>query len=312
MDTWQAEGGLPHNSVTAVLQTWDGYLWVGTSNGLARFDGVRFTTFRSADTPGLRSNRILCLYEDAYGALWIGTDGGGLACYHSGQFTALGSEEGLSSATVLCLGEDEAGRLWVGTDSGLNLYEAGRFTTFFKTDGLPDDRVTAICQPIGLPPVIATGDGLCQYRREALAAFEAPLPPEAKTNLTCLREDHERRLWMGGETGLFQLPAAGTNDAGQPLQVQPGAVLALVERKEHEMWFGTRFGELYRVVTGENTWRVEVIWRSQRSVTALCEDREGNLWVGLRGKVCSVSSTAGCGWCLGRKLKPPEARHVFS
>ena len=113
IDSWQTDAGLPHNSVTAVLQSWDGYLWVGTSNGLARFDGVRFTTFRSPDTPGLRSNRILCLYEDAYGALWIGTDGGGLTCYHSGQFTALGSEQGLSSDTVLCLGEDDAGRLWV-------------------------------------------------------------------------------------------------------------------------------------------------------------------------------------------------------
>ena len=256
----------------------------GTSNGLARFDGLRFTTFRSGDTPGLRSNRILCLYEDAYGALWIGTDGGGLACYHSGQFTALGSEEGLSSDTVLCLGEDAAGRLWVGTDSGLNLHEAGRFTTFFKPDGLPDDRVTAICQPIGLPLLISTRQKLCQYRREALAAFEAPLSPGVQTNLTCLREDHTGRLWMGGETGLCRLPAAGTNDAGPQLQVQPKAVLALVERKYHEMWFGTGFGELGRVVTDESTLRAEVIWRSQLSVTALCEDREGNLWVGTGGE----------------------------
>lgn len=284
VDTWLAEAGLPHNSVTAILQTWDGYLWVGTSNGLARFDGVRFTTFRSADTPGLRSNHILCLYEDAYGALWIGTDGGGLACYHSGRFTALGSEQGLSSDTVLCLGGDEAGRLWVGTDSGLNLHEAGRFTTFFKTDGLPDDRVTAICQPIGLPLLISTGHRLSQYRREALAAFEAPLPPGAQTNLTCLREDRDGRLWIASEAGLFRLPAAGGSDAGRSLQVQAGAVLALVERKEGQMWFGTRFGELCRVATIENTLRVEVIWRSQHSVTALCEDREGNLWVGTAGE----------------------------
>lgn len=283
VDSWQAEGGLPHNSVTAVLQTWDGYLWVGTSNGLARFDGVRFTTFRSADTPGLRSNRILCLYEDAYGALWIGTDGGGLACYYSGQFIALGPEEGLSSATVLCLGEDEAGRLWAGTDSGLNLCEAGRLTTFFKTDGLPDDQVTAICQPIGLPAIIATGQGLCQYRREALGAFEAPLPPGAQAKLTCVLQDYDRRLWMGGEAGLFRLSAAGTNGEARPLQVYSRGVLAAVERKDREMWFGTRVGELCRVVTGDNTVRVEVIWRSQHSVTALCEDREGNLWVGTAG-----------------------------
>ena len=72
--TWQAEDGLPQNTVNCIAQTRDGYLWVGTSNGLARFDGVRFVTFRSADTPGLRSNRIRCLYEDLRGVLWIGTE----------------------------------------------------------------------------------------------------------------------------------------------------------------------------------------------------------------------------------------------
>ena len=81
MDTWQTEAGLPHNSVTAILQAGDHYLWVGTSNGLARFDGVRFATYRAVDEPGLRSNRILCLYEDSRGSLWIGTEDGGLARY---------------------------------------------------------------------------------------------------------------------------------------------------------------------------------------------------------------------------------------
>jgi ligand-binding sensor domain-containing protein len=282
VDVWQAEAGLPHNAVTAVLQTWDGYLWIGTSNGLARFDGVRFTTFRSPDTPGLRSNRILCLLEDSYGSLWIGTDGGGLSCYHAGQFTALGSEEGLSSDTVLCLGEDAAGRLWVGTDSGLNLQDAGRLITFFKTDGLPDDRVTAICQRPDRPLLIATGHKLCQYRREALEPFAAPLPQEAQTNVTCMRVDREGWLWMGSEAGLGRLPAAGAKDADQPLHLRQGAALALAER--NGMWFGTRAGELCRLVTNGPALQAEVICRLQHSVTALCADREGNLWAGSAGE----------------------------
>jgi len=76
VDSWQIDAGLPHNSVTAIQQTEDGYLWLGTSNGLARFDGVRFTTFRAMDNPGLKSNRILCLDEDPQGVLWIGTEEG--------------------------------------------------------------------------------------------------------------------------------------------------------------------------------------------------------------------------------------------
>src|SRR6516165_8933378 len=78
LDVWTAESGLPQNTVRDVLQTRDGYLWVATLDGLARFDGVRFTVFNKANSPGLSSNRILALYEDRQGDLWIGLDDGGL------------------------------------------------------------------------------------------------------------------------------------------------------------------------------------------------------------------------------------------
>ena len=74
--TWQVEQGLPQNKVTAVVQTHDGYLWVGTYNGLARFDGIRFTVFNDNNTPGLRSSRVTSLFEAGDGTLWIGTESG--------------------------------------------------------------------------------------------------------------------------------------------------------------------------------------------------------------------------------------------
>src|SRR5208337_1989048 len=74
---WQTEQGLPQNSVNALLQDHDGYLWVGTFGGLVGFDGERFRALRLTDIPGLRSLRILSLYESRSAALWIGTGGGG-------------------------------------------------------------------------------------------------------------------------------------------------------------------------------------------------------------------------------------------
>ena len=74
--TWQMEQGLPQNKVTAVVQTRDGYLWVGTYNGLARFDGVRFTVFNGKNTPELHNRRITSLFEATDGTLWIGTESG--------------------------------------------------------------------------------------------------------------------------------------------------------------------------------------------------------------------------------------------
>src|SRR5205814_1011613 len=87
--TWQIEQGLPQNKVTAVVQTRDGYLWAGTFNGLARFDGVRFTVFDDNNTPELHSSRITSLFEAGDGALWIGTESGDVSRYQDGHFVAV-------------------------------------------------------------------------------------------------------------------------------------------------------------------------------------------------------------------------------
>jgi ligand-binding sensor domain-containing protein/signal transduction histidine kinase len=283
VDTWQTDGGLPQNSVTCIAQTRDGYLWVGTANGLARFDGVRFTTFRVGDSLGLRSNRILCLYEDTGGALWVGTEGGGLARYERGQFTSLTSADGLASDTVLCLGEDQAGALWVGTDSGLNRRQGGNLTTFYKTDGLPDDRVNAICQPGGEPLLFATEKGLSLFNRDLLATVQTAWPAAAYRQVRFLRTDREGSLWMGGDAGLFQSRAGGAPASDQTLQVWQQAVLSFIERSAGEIWFGTSQGEILRLASRGNSVVPERVWEVQLPVTALCEDREGNLWIGTAG-----------------------------
>jgi ligand-binding sensor domain-containing protein/signal transduction histidine kinase len=86
-DLWTSDNDLPNSSVTAIAQTPDGYLWVGTENGLARFDGVRFVNFDSANTPGLKHSRVLGLFTDKQGALWINTYDGTLTSFRDGVFT---------------------------------------------------------------------------------------------------------------------------------------------------------------------------------------------------------------------------------
>ncbi len=281
VDNWQVEDGLPHNTVTCVLQSAAGYLWVGTLNGLARFDGVRFTTFRTADNPALRSNRILCLHEDVSGVLWIGTDGGGLVSWHNGLFTSFGSEAGLSSETVLCLEDGAEGELWIGTDSGLNLRQAERFSTFFKTDGLPDDRVNALCLPRGSGVLCATGKGLSEYRRQAFKVLDDSILEGAPPAFNCLRAAREGGFWAGGESGLFYAPGVGAASKFQKLPTT--GVLAVLERRDGEVWFGTRAGEVRRRSNQPGDLASEIVWRGQYPVAALCEDREGNVWLGATG-----------------------------
>jgi ligand-binding sensor domain-containing protein len=94
-DVWNTENGLPQNSVNAIVQTRDGYLWLATMDGLARFDGVRFTVFSMANTAGIKSNRLIALCVDDAGVLWIGTEDGGVIRYKDRAFTTYTTADGL-------------------------------------------------------------------------------------------------------------------------------------------------------------------------------------------------------------------------
>src|SRR5262249_50060953 len=130
-DVWLEDQGLPQSSVDGIVQTPDGYLWIGTQQGLARFDGVRFAVFDSKNTPQMTNEYIWTLLVDHEGTLWIGTYGGGLLQYKNGKFRAFTKKDGLSNDIVRCLFEDTAGNLWIGTDDGgLNRFKNDQFQTF--------------------------------------------------------------------------------------------------------------------------------------------------------------------------------------
>ncbi len=169
VESWQTDSGLPHNHVTSIEQTMDGYLWIGTSNGVARFDGVRFTTYRSTDYPELRDNVVLSLCEDREGVLWLGTQHGGLSRYANGGFTSIDFSEGLPAEPVLCIGEDSAGSLWVGTASGLS---HSRNRNFFQSDLLPGSPVHHISQPQRSSVLFAARKGIHQLRLGRVEPYE--------------------------------------------------------------------------------------------------------------------------------------------
>ena len=125
MRGWGAAEGLPQQTVNALLQTRDGYLWVGTQDGLFRFDVVRFVPFDGEKVPELASNWVTALLEDRLGRLWVGTYGGGLSVRDGHSWYHLGPTEGLPGRNVQALCEDEAHRIWVGTEAGLAVCDPG-------------------------------------------------------------------------------------------------------------------------------------------------------------------------------------------
>ena len=113
---WTTQQGLPTNVVRALAQTPDGFLWVGTLSGLARFDGVEFDVFDLTNTPELGAALVLTLHVGPTGTLWIGTQGGGVTSYHDGEFERItGTEPG----HVIAMAEDRKGNAWLGGHHGL-------------------------------------------------------------------------------------------------------------------------------------------------------------------------------------------------
>src|SRR5689334_15958883 len=126
-DHWTTDNGLPQNTVRQILQARDGYLWLTTFDGLARFDGVRFTVFDKGNTPAITNNRLTALYEDKDGTLWIGADQGEVVSYRAGVFTSYASAGGPRGVTIGSFRRDFNDELIILAGSGAYYLRAGTF-----------------------------------------------------------------------------------------------------------------------------------------------------------------------------------------
>lgn len=123
---WTENNGLPQNSVNDIIQTRDGYIWVATFGGLARFDGTKFTVFDKFNSPGLASNRILTLFQDRDGGLWIGTERG-LSYYKNGSFKTFSKKDGFSMYDNVRVFQDKKGVIWLFAYPVFYQFHDGRF-----------------------------------------------------------------------------------------------------------------------------------------------------------------------------------------
>src|SRR5438093_799992 len=210
LDVWLTRDGLPQNSVRALVQTRDGYLWLGTWGGLARFDGVRFAVFSGANTPALRDSRITALLEDADGSLWIGTAAagdiwiaarGGLTRVHGGRVTTFGQAQGFPADAALSICADRDGNLWIGTSGGgLVRMRGERFDALTARDGLSNDVIPALFEDAEGSLWIGSNDGLNQLRdtRFTVVTAREGLTADAVTSVLPAADGS---LWIGTDGG---------------------------------------------------------------------------------------------------------------
>jgi signal transduction histidine kinase/ligand-binding sensor domain-containing protein len=276
---WQDQHGLPQNGVNAVVRTRDGYLWVGTFEGAARFDGVRFTIFDNSNTPALRvSHQILAMLEDRAGNLWLGTNGGGLIRYRDEQFQVYDTTNGLANNHIRSLLEDRAGNLWIATDGGLSCWREGRFTNFHRPDGLPNEQTWALAEDATGAIWVGTDNGLARVADGRLTVYPAP-QNSPWSAIHALLVDHTGMLWVGSfGNGLYQYRAGKFQPCFPALA--SAFIRTLYQDRAGNVWAGTR-GQGLALLQGDRcTFYSRSDGLPSDSIVAIQEDSEGDLWLG--------------------------------
>ncbi|HWF45962.1 MAG TPA: two-component regulator propeller domain-containing protein, partial [Bryobacteraceae bacterium] len=283
-DVWTTESGLPQSSVLAIAQTPDGYLWLGTEEGLLRFDGVRFVTFDKRNTPSLQSDEVDALLVDRRGDLWMGTRGGGLVLLSGGVFKTFTIRDGLSNDSVQGLYEDERGDLWMATDGGgLNRLSHGKFSVYTTKDGLADNAVFSVCGDHSGGIWVATHGGLSHRVNGRFINFSANngLP---SNDIRSLYADAVDSLWIGTNgAGLVHLTATGTNTYTTKNGLSDNHIWSIFKDSAGSLWLGTGGGGVTRLHNGEFSRFTRKEGFSGEEVWAITEDREGSLWIGSAG-----------------------------
>ena len=268
VETWGVEKGLPQITVMAIAQDADGYLWVGTQAGLARFDGVQFRRFEREDVLNMDS-MIQALLADPQGRLWIGTAKGLLVLEH-GRIRPLSAPAGIAHFPVAALALSE-GRLVVAGPDGLYVPDGQRLR---RLRALPGPATSLLAEGAVL---WAGGPGqVLRIEGDRVQAFPLPasLPGASVSHLARFDGD----LWAGTRSGLLRLHAGHWEVVAGRDGGQVRAIEALAADRSGNLWLATP-QYLERLRPGQAPERIEN-QPGSIAVRALFEDQDGNLWLG--------------------------------
>lgn len=329
--TWQSDEGLPDNTVMGVAQTPDGFLWVATKTGLARFDGVQFRQF-PVTAPGAMTGNIKTIVTDRSGCVWVAKDQGVVVCVNQGRTTTvIGQEHADTDTGVRVLAVDAEGAVWVSYLGGEVLrIQDGQVRSFTAEDGLPEGGLCRwaldgtgclwfskggwvgvfqgdkfrLLKQIGNDLIAGAREGgllgysgrqFWKYTEEKGLVDISALPASVPiVTPTALREDPDGCLWLGtAEAGLYRVERTGATTA----ILQQQTILNLTEDREGSLWVGTRGGGLSQLkprVAELLTTGSAIPFQPVRSV---CQDTDGGLWA-VAWPNGEVMRSVGQGWTL--------------
>jgi signal transduction histidine kinase/ligand-binding sensor domain-containing protein len=285
--SWAMESGLPQNTVQALAQTTDGFVWIGTEAGLVRFDGVSFTVFDRNSTPALPGNDIRCLLADADGALWIGTSTG-LARWDGGMVRVFTAQDGLPGNNIRALQAAGDEGVLVSTESGdigdVEIRRGQVMTVHLDMLTSPNSALEVLFSarlPDGSDAQANVSTvTLMQPGKESQWTVGRELPG---SRIQALFVDREGSLWIGTNGGLARWVAGKLQLLPATDPLARASVLALMEDREGDLWVGTESDGLH--ILRDQRFRVMGTREglSSDNTTAVVEDGAGTLWVGTAG-----------------------------
>jgi ligand-binding sensor domain-containing protein/signal transduction histidine kinase/DNA-binding response OmpR family regulator len=316
--------GLSQNTVSCTFQDKKGLIWLGTMDGLNKYDGYKFTIYKkdAGDPNSLSSNDIKCIAEDADGKLWLATWEGGVNVFDpkSNQFTHY--REGVrSSATgtissdyIECIFVDSDNNVWIGTASdGLDYYDAKkrRFFHYSATGnqpgGLTGNNISHIYEDKNKNIWIGTTTGLNLYdkKTQKFRNFTQTIPQTNSARYNKIKfvfEDSHQNFWVGTYGGgLSQLDRkSGVLSPFKRKELSHDVLLSIAEDNLGNLWIGTEndgltlFNPKKDSFTHFRTNENDKTSISSNTINSVMKDRQGNVWMGTRnGGVNVVNPEAG-------------------
>jgi ligand-binding sensor domain-containing protein/AraC-like DNA-binding protein len=283
VDKWETADGIPSNTIHSIVQTPDGYLWIATSKGLVRFDGIKFSIIPFAKKVKIKPLKTItpgALLVDRAGILWIGSTGV-LTSYdfQTDQFKNFTSTDGLTKDLIRRIKDDMNGNLWISFFSSyVNRFSHGKFTAFNESHGLGGKKVNAIVEDEkGNLLFVSRENGVFKYRDGKF--FKYFISGLDNHLINTMHEDRKGDLWIATNKGLFRVTANSTIKYTTADGLSDDYITDIKEDSGYNIWAATLKG-LNRIKRKEDgTISTESLLQSFL-ITCLFEDREKNLWLG--------------------------------
>jgi ligand-binding sensor domain-containing protein/AraC-like DNA-binding protein len=281
LDQWETSDGLPSNAINSIVQTPDGYLWLAGSNGLVRFDGIKFSNIpfvSKEEISPIETAEPITLLINRDGDLWIGSTIG-ITRFRNGQFRTFTPGQGLSENRIRFIYEDMRGNLWISFKSGyVDRLSDGKFTPFNDSHGLDGKRISAIVEDRSGNLLFATREkGVFIFREGQFSRY--PVPGLDNLQIITMYLDHKEELWIGTTIGLLRFNKNGTVRYSSIHGLSHDYIMVITEDIERNLWVGTLKGLNRLKRKPDGTIGFESLLQSI-TVFSLFEDREKSLWIG--------------------------------